>query len=147
MKNYSGYNVSFNYPQNWHLTTFVDKSGENHMIVVTENASSFNPTLFEVQSINNNGMSEQDAINEMQNSTMDGATKISNDTITLDGETAYENIFLVNNTHETDMKVNHIYFEKNGITYAITLQAREIYYDSEKSNFDIFLKSFKVMNN
>lgn len=84
-------------------------------------------------------------IEMQQNNLFDGSTRISNDTITLDGEKAYENIYFDNNTLK-NMRVNQIYFVKNDITYVITLQANTTNFDNEKSNFNIILNSFKVIN-
>jgi hypothetical protein len=77
---------------------------------------------------------------------MDGGVKISNDTLIIDGITAYEDIYLVNNGQLNDVTFNQIYFVKNDTTYLITLQAPQSNYNNVKPVFNMFLNSFNITN-
>lgn len=91
-------------------------------------------------------MSEQAVVDQFQNSHTQGWEKISNDTLTIDGKTAYEDVYTVNDTQHFGelMRIHQIVFVKNDTTYVILLQAPDKNYDQEKSNFDIIINSLKV---
>lgn len=76
-----------------------------------------------------------------------GPWKISNSTITFEGTNAYENIYVVNDSDRFNhtMKEEEITFVTNGKTYALIFDAPENTFDSEKSNFNITLNSFKIL--
>ncbi|MBM4241283.1 MAG: hypothetical protein FJ150_06455 [Euryarchaeota archaeon] len=96
---------------------------------------------------NNVSLSEQEIINQMQNSEHpDGWYEISNKTLTIDGKTAYEKIFIVYSLIPpiVDRRFEEIYFVKNGKTYLMLFEAQDWDFDKEKTNFDIILNSFKV---
>ena len=73
--------------------------------------------------------------------------KLSNNTITFDGNTAYENIYIVNDSNRFNqtMKEEEINFIKNGKTYSLIFDAPQNTFDTEKSNFNITLNSFKIL--
>ena len=124
---FSEYNVSFNYPNGWFA--FADNQTGSKSISVSKD-SSFNGVQFNLQIMNNNGLSERGIINQMENSKTPGWNKISNGTLTIDGKKAYKDVF--------------IYFVKNGKTYLILLQAIDKDFDKERLNFDIILNSLKI---
>ena len=84
----------------------------------------------------------------IQNPTNQDSTKeILNNTTTVDGNIAYENTYLVNDSNRFNqtMKEQQINFIKNGNTYALIFDAPVQSFDQEKSNFNITLNSFKVV--
>ena len=141
---YSGDGVSFNIPPNWKVSKIVADSNTNIDINST-NSTSITVAI----SPNPEGMSNQDIIDSIQNPTkQDGVyEKISNNTTTFDGNTAYENIYIVNDSNRFNqtMKEEEITFIKNGKTYALIFDAPENTFDTEKSNFNITLNSFKIL--
>jgi len=76
-----------------------------------------------------------------------GWTKISNNTLTIDGVTAYESVYRVNDTQNFGelMRMHQIVFVKNNTVYVILLQAPDKEFDSEEPVFDMVLNSFKVI--
>ena len=71
-------------------------------------------------------MSKQDLINMIQNPTnQDGNKEILNNTTTVDGNTAYENTYIVNDSNRFNqtMKEQQINFIKNGNIYALIFDA------------------------
>ena len=140
---YSGDGVSFNIPANWQVSKVMD--GSNINIDISKNNS--NNKIIIAISPNPKNMSNQDLINTIQYpSNPSGWQKISNSTLTVDGNTAYENIYTVNDSSQfteimTDEQINFI---KNGYTYALDFQAPINDFNNEKSNFNITLNSFKV---
>ena len=138
---YSGNGISFNYPSNWNVQTN-NQAGNNEIMVVSDD------TVFQVSILPKPpGMSDQEAITAIQSSTYpDGFQKISNNTLTIDGNTAYETIYAVNNPsifHEIII-IQQIVFVKNGTTYSLDFQAPNNEFNNEKPNFDIILNSFKI---
>lgn len=143
-KNYTGYNVSFNFPGNWMVVS--DNTTGIRTIMVHKNSNStFNPVQLTIQLMVNSGMSEEGAINSFQNQQTPGWTKLSNDTLTIDGKTAYRSIYSVNDTHFGElMRIHQIVFVKNDTTYVMLLQAPDKDFDNEKPIFDMIINSFKV---
>jgi len=139
---YSAHGVSFNYPNTWSM--YSDNSSGDEVIVVYKDDS----TQFQVQITPNNGMSEQEVIDSMENSIyfFGWWNKISNSTLTVDNKTAYKDTFTVYSLMPfiIDGRYEQIYFLKNGKTYSMLLQAQNNDFDKEKQNFDIILNSFKV---
>jgi PsbP-like protein len=141
---YSGNGISFNYPSNWNIQT--DNQGGNNIIMIVSNNATFQISI--QISPNPPGMSDQEAITGIQNSiNPDGFQKISNNTLTIDGNTAYETTYTVNNHTifpeiTTDQQIALV---KNGTTYSLDFQAPTNEFNNEKPNFDIILNSFKIL--
>ncbi|MBV1767065.1 MAG: photosystem II reaction center PsbP family protein, partial [Methanobacterium sp.] len=75
-----------------------------------------------------------------------GWEKISSNELVIDNKTAYEDVYLVNDTHFSKlMKISHIILVKNDKTYMMLLQAPDNEFNSERVNFDIILNSFRVL--
>jgi hypothetical protein len=144
---YSGDGVSFNIPANWEVSKIVAESTINLNIVKNDSSDGTRITVAILS--NPTGMSNQEIIDSIQNPTNQGGSgeKISNNTTTVDGNTAYGNIYIVNDSDRFNqtMKEQQIYFIKNGTTYVLIFDAPENTFDKEKSNFDITLNSFKVL--
>lgn len=102
---------------------------------------SFTNPQFELQITPNNDISEQEAINRVRNENLALGSKISSDEIIINGENAFKDVILFNDTNE---RFEYIYFVKNGKTYLITFSALDKDFDKEKANFDVILKSFKI---
>ena len=138
---YSGNGISFNYPSNWNVQTD-NRAGNKVIMVVSDD------TIFQVSILPKPpGMSNQEAITAIQSSTYpDGFQKISNNTLAINGNTAYETIYAVNNPsifHEIII-IQQIVFVKNGTTYSLDFQAPNNEFNNEKPNFDMILNSFKI---
>ena len=144
---YSGQGVSFNIPNNWQVSKIADGSTTN--IDINKNNPTDGTSITIAVSPNPTGMSNQDLINSIQNTTnQDGNwEKISNKTTTINGNIAYENTYIVNDTGRFNqtMKEEDINFIKNGITYGLVYDAPVQTFDQEISNFNITLNSFKVL--
>ena len=143
---YNGEGVSFNIPKNWEVTKVVTDSNTN----IDINTNSNDGTRITVAiSPNPYGMSNQDIIDSIKNPTNQEGVykKISNNTITFDGNTAYENTYIVNDSNRFNqtMKEEEINFIKNGKTYSLIFDAPENTFDTEQSNFNIILNSFKIL--
>jgi hypothetical protein len=141
-KSFSAYGISFKYPSNWYA--YSDNASGSTEIIATKGVG-FNNIQFQVQIIPNNGMSEENAVKQIQESITLGWAKIGSYSIKIGNETAYEDIYTVNDTHYSKlMRFANIYFSKNDKTYLILLQAPENEFDQEKPNFSVILSSFKV---
>jgi len=141
---YSGNGISFNYPSNWNLQT--DNLDGNNAIIVVSNNTTFQVSI----SPNPPSMSDQDAIIAIQSSSNpDGFQIISNNTLIIDGNTAYETTYTVNNStiFPEIMTDQQIAFVKNGTTYGLDFRAPINDFNNEKPNFDMILNSFKIQKN
>ncbi|MGF7118269.1 PsbP-related protein [Methanobacterium oryzae] len=142
IKKFSAYGVSFKYPSSWDV--IADNTSGSNTIFASKDVS-FNNVQLQVQLIPNNGMSEQDVIKQFHESVTPGWSKNASYMIKIDNKTAYEDIYLVNDTHFSKlMRFANIYLIKNDKTYLITLQAPNNEFDKEKANFAVILNSFKA---
>lgn len=146
VKNYTGNGVSFNYPGNW---TLENQTSGNDTIMVTD-LSSMNAsrvtTSFQVQIIPLNGLTEQSALAQFNNTIHPSEwKKISNNTLTINDKTAYQRTYIANDTnYNQTMRYSEILFVKNGNIYILTLQAPDNTFDSVKSKFDTIINSLKI---
>ena len=145
---YSGNGVSFNIPSNWKVSKVVSESNTN--ININKNNPKDGTSITVAISPNPKGMSNQDIINMIQNPTNQEGVweKISNSTIVIDGNIAYENNYIVtndSNQFNQTMKEQDVIFIKNGNIYGLIFDAPVQNFDQEKSNFNITLNSFKVL--
>ena len=157
---YSGDGVSFNVPPNWQVSKIVDGSTiniditkNNPIVDFLSNSTNYNPNndttkiTIAVSPIPK-GISNQNVIDMIQNPQNQGNyQKISNNTLTVDGVTAYETLFRVNDSSISReiLTSEEINFNKNGNTYGLIFQAPENTFNQEKENFNITLNSFKVL--
>ena len=146
-KTYSAYGISFKYPSSWSAES-ENESGSNMIFAFKE--ISFNNVQFQIQILPNNGMSEEEVIRQIQdghlvqNAISPNWEKKSSYTITIDNKTAYEDIFLVNDSHFSKiMRISQITLVKNDKTYLMLLQAPDEEFDNEKPYFAIILNSLK----
>lgn len=141
-KTLSAYGVSLEYPSSWYAVA--DNTTGNNMIIITKE-NGFNNVQFNLQIMPNNGMPEQGAISQFQESYTPGWTKVASNKLTIDNKTAYEDIYTVNDTHFSKlMRMSQIILVKNDKTYLMLLQAPDDEFDKERANFNIILNSFKV---
>lgn len=93
-------------------------------------------------------MSNQDIINMIQNRTNEDGNweKISNNTTSINGNTAYENTYKVTNSSLFNEPISEedITFIKNGNTYTLIFQAPIKEFNNEQTNFNKTLNSFKL---
>ena len=140
-KTFSAYGVSFKYPSNW-IVNSDNQTGHN--IISVFKGVSFGGAQFQVEEIPNDGMTEESIIKGMQNSIIPGWIKKSSYWIRIDNKTAYEDIFLVNDSHFSKlMRIAQITLVKNDKTYLILLQAPDEEFDKEKPYFALILNSLK----
>lgn len=142
-KTIKAYGVSLEYPSSWYAYA----SNKTGKMIFVDKENGFNIVQFTLQIMSNNGMPEQQAVNDIQegDAYYPGWDKIGSNTLTIDNKTAYEDIFIVNDTHYSKlMKISRIILVKNDKTYLIHLQAPETEFDKEKVNFNVILNSFKV---
>jgi hypothetical protein len=162
---YTGEGVSFNIPNDWQVSKITDGSTTNIDITNNNRVDGLIANIARTSSVNSNsnidntqitvdispipkGMSSQYAVNIIQNPQNQGDyQKISNNTITVDGSIAYENIYIVNDSNRFNqtMKEQQINFIKNGTTYGLVFDAPVQSFDQEISNFNIILNGFKVL--
>lgn len=145
-KNYTGYGVSFNYPGTW-MVISDNATGVRNIGVYKKENSTLNPIQINIELMSTQGMSKESVISLYRNTQTPGWTKISENTRTIDGETAYEDVYEVNDTVNFSelMRIHQITFVKNDTLYLILLHAPEKEFDVEKPVFDMILESFKVV--
>jgi hypothetical protein len=141
---YYGDGVSFKIPPNWEVSKVVD--GSNINLDIDKNNSNNTQITIDI-SPNPEGMSNQDLINSIQNpSNPSGWLKISNNTIMVDGNTAYETLYTVNDSHFTEIMTDEqINFIKGDYSYGLDFQSPTNDFNNEKPNFNITLNSFKTI--
>lgn len=148
IKNYTSNGISFSYNGSWNASS--SQNGTNNLLLVTDTAAinqSKETTTITIQVTPLNGFTETEAVNMFSNGLVpDNWKKVSTSNLTVDNTTAYQRIFLSANDPNfgQDMRYAQIFFVKNGNQYYITLQAPDKTFDSEKSNFDMIVNSFKV---
>ena len=124
--------------------------GQNNMIIGSPQnyTNSYIPIQFQVSvSPNPLGISDQDLLNSIQTpETPDGEQKISNNTLTIDGITAYETTDSINDSSKFPviMTSQHIDFTKNGKTYSLDFIAPNNDFNNEQSYFNILVNSLQI---
>ena len=88
-------------------------------------------------------MSDQDIITSIKKIRVNGLQVISNNTITINGNTAYGQISR-NNYYNQSMTYQTIYIVKNGTSYTINIQAPNDDFESLKPIFNNIINSFKI---
>jgi len=142
---YSGDGVSFDIPSDWQVYKV---SGGSTNIIIAKNIS--NSTQISISiAPNPKDLSNQDLIDSIKNPVNgdDGNwEKISNSTISINGNTAYENTYNVTNSSlfKEPIIMKEINFIKNGYTYGLSFQAPTNDFNNEQTNFNITLNSFQV---
>ena len=134
---YSANGISFNYPSNWDIQSQNDAG--NTIVQAIINDTNFEVSIAPPPA----GLSGQNAFNVENPS---GWQQISNNSSTVDGTTAYETIYRVNNTSlfQSIMIDEQIMFNKNGNSYMMDFLTPEKDYNHEKPNFDEIVNSFKT---
>lgn len=140
---YSGYGVSFNYPSNWTLQT----NNEDGATALVYSSNSNNETpLFQITiTPNRDAMSDEDALNQLSTAPDYPWDEVSNNTLTINNNTAYENTYTANDTtvYSQIMTMEQINIFKNRMTYTIVIQAPTNEYNKLEPEFNIMLNSFK----
>lgn len=143
---YSGDGVSFDIPSHWQVYKVVD--GTNVNINIVKNYSDTTQITIAIAP-NPKGLSNQELIDSVKDPVNEGDgnwVKISNNTISINGTTAYENTYTVSNLSQFkgSLIIKEINFIKNGYTYGFTFQAPVNEFNNEQTNFNITLNSFKI---
>ncbi|GAB6056365.1 PsbP-related protein [Methanobacterium movens] len=139
----TAYGVSFEYPSGW-FANADNTTGDN--TITASKDFGFNNVQFQVTVWNNDGMPEDSAVNLLRENDSPGWKKISSNELTIDNKTAYEDVYLVNDSHFSKlMRISSIILVKNDKSYMMFLQAPDDEFDSERANFDIILNSFQVL--
>ncbi len=127
-KNYTGYNVSFNYTGDYELG--IDPEGQDGYVTLDlykggpVNQSSLSITLKP-----NIYRSKELAIEKENLGIVMGMNEVSNDTIIIDNETAYVEVLV-----------------KSDMIYIFNIMVPKEEFDKEKPKFDVVLNSFRVIN-
>jgi len=88
--------------------------------------------------------STQDVINNWRNFIVSNGTIISNGTLKIDGNIAYQVTGIADiNGSNKNMRYEGISFVKNGKMYSFLLQAPDSDFDKEEQNFNIIFKQFQ----
>lgn len=148
---YNESGVSFDYPMGWtklsasQMSTEVEGAAPMVAAVADEDSISNNTyqTLVAVQKTNSTGTLDEGVSASKSALESEGAVVVSESNLTVDGSTAREFTYTMK-IGSVDKKESIIIFEKNNYIYAITLSAKASDFDSQKENFDMIIKSFKV---
>ena len=143
---YSGDGVTFNIPSGWQVNKVVD--GTNVNINIVKNYSDTTQITIAISPIPKE-VSNQELIDSIKNPVNEGDgnwVKISNNTISINGTTAYETTYTVTNLSQfkESLIIKEINFIKNGYTYGFSFQAPINEFNNEQTNFNITLNSFKI---
>ena len=146
---YSAYGVSFNYPSNWDIQT-ANNDGREITVLDNNNFSYENVgntndiPQFQIQ-ISPTGESDQDS-NYLSQPIPVGWQKISNKTLDIDNNIAYETIYTINDTADYTeiMTDQNIVFTKNGKIYLLDFQAPINDFENNKPDFNVILNSLKI---
>ena len=141
---YSGYGLSFNYPSNWTLQTH-NEDGATAM-VYTSNSNNETP-LFQITiTPNRDAESDEDALNQLNIAPDFPWDEVSNNTLNINNNTAYENTYTANDTtvYSQIMTMEQINIFKNRMTYTIVIQAPTNEYNKLQPEFNSMLNSLKL---
>lgn len=138
---FSAYGVSFNHPSNWIVNS--DNQTGGNMIFASKDIS-LNGVQFQIQLIPNNGMPEEKVNRQFEMTLTPGWEKKSSYLMIINNETAYEDVYFVNDTNFHNLRMTTIHLVKNDTTYLITLQAPDKDFDKEKPYFAMILNSLKI---
>jgi hypothetical protein len=136
--------ISFNYPSSW-IISYDERNTSNIISASKPEFSFLSVAPFQVQITPNYGISKEGV--ETQINTIIypvGWNKVSNQTITIDGQDAYLQVFDVYSIWPPmwDYKVEIITFSKNNNTYELLFESPRDEFDNE--NFQVIIDSFKV---
>ncbi|MGB7968696.1 MAG: DUF4013 domain-containing protein [Methanobacterium sp.] len=145
---FSGSGVSFNFPSNWNVQTNYGSQTDISLYNEDNNSNDIQNPLYELSIIPNPiGLSDQDSLESLQNmQTQTGSQEISNKTIEVDNNTAYEYVYIINDPSifPVTMTDQEIGFVKNGTTYIMDFMAPSTDFNNEKQNFNIILNTLKI---
>jgi hypothetical protein len=144
---FSGYNLSFNFPSNWDVNT--DNDNGLIITITPEQSNSDNDPFLEViVAPNPKDMTDQEAVDAALDTSSypNSWHQISNKTLSIDNNTAYENTFTVDDKTDfsENMTLEQINIVKNGTTYTFMLQAPVNDFNNEQTNFNIMINSIKI---
>lgn len=168
MSTYSNNGISFNYPSTWKeanpihqnsVITLADPNSVNLTTPIGVAVLKFPiPSGSDLKSAFNSRYKSMPHFTETD-SDITGSitsnrefTEISNQTITINGVTAYEIIYKLNTTSYTNNSANSssitqirdVWFENNGNVYEIVMFSSVSDYESQKTYFDTIINTFKV---
>lgn len=142
---YSGDGVSFNVPPNWHVLKKGQGTKANMQIV--DNNSNNVQIAISISTIPKNE-SDQEMISMIQDSMSENSNfeKTSHNTISINGNTAYESTYTSSSSSQSNEAVTdeEVLFIKKGMLYDIIFEAPVNEFNSEQTNFNITLNSFKI---
>lgn len=151
-QNYNSNGISFDYPGTWikispNQSYFSNQSANSDIVALGDpNGAQNTQTTVIFQKTQKAGTLEE-IVNaskaELQKDW--GAVMLSENMTTVDGRPAYEVIYTFNNSGDSK-KERMIILDKNDMVYTIILGGSASVFDSQKNNFDMIIKSFKVTN-
>lgn len=145
-KNYTGYNVSFNYTGDYELS--IDPEGQDGYVTLDlykggpVNQSSLSITLKP-----NIYRSKELAIEKEKLGTVLGMNKVSNNTMIIDNETAYVEVYEGRLPPLPEVMTNqYVILVKNDTIYIFNIMVPKEEFDKEKPKYDVVLNSFRATN-
>lgn len=141
---YSVNGISFDYPSSWTIS-YEERNSSNIISASKPEFSFLSVSPFQVQITPNYGISEEGVESQINTIIYPvGWTKVSNQTITIDGQDAYLQVFDVYSIWPPmwGYKVEIITFSKNNNTYELLFETPREEFDNE--NFQVIIDSFKV---
>lgn len=146
-QSYSGHSVSFNYPLSWETQAF-SQQGCEIILGIEKNATSQEAPSFQIQITPfPSGMTDQDAIQAVSsNPDIPGYKLISQTKTTINGNTAYEYFFTINDkdVYNQIMEDQQINIVKDNKIFTMDLIAPYATFSNEKSTYATIINSFKI---
>jgi hypothetical protein len=144
--NYSTNGVSFQYPHSWGVATVNSPNGVAAVgdpnTVVNGNPT----TSVVIQKANTtatSGLKNAYDQNYAQFFNNTGKTKVSEAHLTINGVTAYENVY-TSSEEGVAKKYRAVWLQKGSIIYVILCSARIEDFDAQQANFDLVINSFQA---
>ena len=147
-KTYNGDEFNFNYPANWQqisneapnsVVAFgdpnsTDSSGNTQInVVIQKVAKPSNMTLQEYYNTTYTQFASENI----------GYKPVSNGTIEINGKSALENVYIINSGVQKEQRA--IWIQNNNVIYTILCSAPVSNYNSQQSNFNMIINSFKII--
>ncbi len=143
---FSNYNATFNYPATWTVLS-QPQDGTNLIFISTTDYSPTAPQGVLAISPGPGGMTDAELLQLVANSQYpSGFTVLSKKMVTLNGNSAFDILFTINNKQEypVTMETQEIDIVKNGVVYSLDLTATPKEFSSVKTDFDIIISSLKI---
>lgn len=141
--------ISFKYPENWDI---LPNQTQNMVIAFGDPTSKNNTTgtpntyitVLKEQLPSGQNLKDTFNVTYSKLKTIDSSYQnLSNQVITIDGRTAYENVYY-KNISNVKKQERAVWVEKNGVVYIITLSTLPGEFDKNQDNFNLVSNSFHI---